>query len=757
MGEQDPHYEEIELKARLGGIIFQKDDFLIAELSGVHAYRRLVVKGEMADPVVGQEYVFVGVIGPNKKYGGHQLALRGYRTVMPENKAGIHRYLVDVAKWVGPSTAEAITKQYGERALHILKTAPDRVAQDIVGMTQDRAREMAATLVENEALETAMLELNQLLAGVLGPATARKALKAWGSKAPHIIRRNPFDLMQLPGVGWFNSDRVWQKLGYDNDAPERRAAALVAVVRTATTQEGHTALRHREVVNGAGNFLGDIKIGAVAQNPPALLARTPSHYALAEIHQAERAIAEHMAAFATQAPQCFEIDEDGLAPQQVAAVRAFQGSQAFLLVGSPGTGKTYTVGRVVSASRKAGVSVGLCAPTGKAAKQMERAIEGGGQASTIHSMLEATYDKATGAFEFQRDADDPLDYDLLIVDEASMIDVRLMESLLNAVRPTTRLLIVGDPYQLPSVGPGSVLRDLIAGGVPSYELTEIHRHAGRIVRACHQIKVGDLPEPNPPDVRIGEVDNWRHLPASTMEDIRRTVERLVRETLPGRSIDPLWDVQLLSPVNSRGSLSCDAFNALLRPILNQHAHRDLGEAFTIGDKVVRTKNASVEGMLGVPTDDADYYMDIGGIEPVMVDEVRVVNGDIGQIVGIGQQDFYVRFWYPDRLAKINKREHELKLAYCLTGHKMQGSEAPVVLLPLHRELSQIPVWTREWMYTSFSRAKRYLITIGNLSAIRPALTRVQRLHRQTRLANYVKELCDGQQSRDACGSHETLR
>jgi exodeoxyribonuclease V alpha subunit len=343
-------------------------------------------------------------------------------------------------------------------------------------------------------------------------------------------------------------------------------------------------------------------------------------------------------------------------------------------------------------------------------------------------------DEETGEFSFTRGEDTPLDCDVLVVDEMSMVDCRLMRSLLKAARDTTRLLLVGDPYQLPSVGPGAVLRDLLRAGVPAFELKQIKRNAGDIVRACHAIKDGRSPrEFSCSKLDLDAGHNWRHVEVSGPAHIRDVIERLIAEILPAMGLNTTWDVQTVSPVNDKGELSGEAVNKMLRPVLNPAFKPEEKLAIAVGDKVLRTKNGKVKGEMVGGDGGAGAAVAVGG-------EIQVVNGDIGIIREINKRSVVVEFRYPDRIATLKRSEHELKLAYCLTCHKLQGSECQVVILPIHQSFARMPMVTREWIYTAMSRAKLFLVTVGDLEAIDRIVPRVGMDMRQTALRGMLEGL-----------------
>ncbi len=702
------------------------------------------VLGPMVDPIIGQQYEFTGPLTYDAKYQRHQVKFETYRTILPTDTEAIRDYLVNVASWCGPSVARHLVDLFEDKTLEVIREHPEQVYGRVKGLTNEKVDEMRDSLLKNAEHEAATIEVNNLIGGVMGPRTVEKAVKKWGTDAAAMIRANPYVLTALPGVGFHTADAVHKRLGLPDDDPNRREAAVLHALAEAASGAGHTAVDRDAINMETQRLISAVDpdaIGRLAQRRQieVLTGFASDTLSLADLADAEAYIAAKLTDMLSLDPQdrlCPRINTEGLADDQAAAVRAFERSNVFILTGGPGCGKTYTLARIVKTLTAAGLRVALCAPTGKAAKQMSVALAGAAAGATapvtIHSLLEPTVDDE-GEFHFARNETAPLDADVVIVDEFSMVDVRLCRSLLRAVPSTSRLLIVGDDGQLPSVGPGSVLRDLLRAGLPSACLTTIKRNAGLIVQACHAIRRGEPPAAPPPRLDTAAGVNWRHIDCGDPTQIVNLVRTLVAEKLPALGLDMLWDVQVVCPTNEKGDLSCDVFNTVLRDLLNP-AGRIIRDRlpFRLGDKVVRLRNATVPGRMLQEGESDD-------VSCPQTQEIRIVNGDIGTVTAHENKEAVVRFRFPDRLARVKLDDHHLKLAYALTCHKMQGSEVPVVILPLHQSLTRIPLLTREWLYTAMSRAKRILITVGDLAAIPPAIARVGNNARQTRLQRLIEE------------------
>lgn len=735
---------DVEVTGTITRIFFEANGFCIAAVDAV-GFQKLSVKGNLLNPVEGQEYIFYGKIEENRTYGGHTLTFSSYRTVLPREESGIFQYLVSTAKWVGPKTAEALIDAFGDETLKIIKTDPDRVAIEIPGITLERAREMAETLSANEALEAAQIEVNQLIGGVLGPATSRKAIERWKCDAAQRIRRNPFILQELRGIGFASADKVWQKLDMPLDSRRRHAAAALAALDEHVTVTGDTWVSYGDWHRMAcGKLSGEAREDALKLLMRAKLVNPEDDDGFTlcsprDVFNGETEIAgtvHSLNAFTRRDYLYPEIPLDGLEGDQADAARRCNESAVFIICGAPGTGKTYVTARIVDRLRQSGLKIKMCAPTGKAAKRMTQALAeaGGGTATTIHSLLEPEI-TPSGGFIFRRNASSPIEASVIVIDEFSMVDVLLCRSLFDAIAPGSRVIIVGDHYQLPSIGPGAVLRDMLAAGVSSVELKSIKRNAGLIVHACHKIKDGRTPAPaDRLDFESG--DNWRHINAPTNRVIEE-IRGLISVQLPKLGYGP-WDIQIISPTNTSGPLSCEAINDMARMVWNPTA-REIGKLpIREGDRVVRLRNASVAGYMF--DSEKDKAMGVDADVLPQGQSVQIVNGDVGEVVEICKRNILVLLRDPGRLVWVSRSDHELRPAWCMTCHKMQGSESHVVILPLSRSFSRMPLFSREWIYTAFSRAKVMLLTVGDLGALPPGLERQGTQLRNTRLEDLIADM-----------------
>lgn len=403
-----------------------------------------------------------------------------------------------------------------------------------------------------------------------------------------------------------------------------------------------------------------------------------------------------------------------LTKEQLLVVRRVKNNNVSILCGAPGVGKTYTIKAVLELAKKEGWRTLMAAPTGKAAKRMEELTEY--EASTIHKMLKPMM--MDGSFTFEANRKNPLFAQLIIIDELSMIDTWLMDSLLQAIDFTkTKLLLVGDPNQLPSIGCGAILRDIIDSGViPTTTLTKIQRNAGDIVYACHLIKDGQMYQPSDKlDIDAGK--NLRHIHQAE-NNIMPTLKAIVCQKCPELGYDPVWDVQVISPTNKKGNLSCEAINVMLQTELND-GRKIKGTPYRVGDKVIQTKNANMTGV-----NKAKEY---------------IVNGDMGQIISTQKSFLVVNFLNPDRQVLIPQKgpDNNLLLAYAITCHRAQGSEAPIIILPITDAYGYFA--DRTWVYTAISRARDFCVTIGDIDKVKRSVGKIAALYRQTGLKDLLIE------------------
>jgi exodeoxyribonuclease V alpha subunit len=639
---------------------------------------------------------------------GMQLKAERLQTSAPSSREGIERYLGSgLIKGIGPTYARKLVERFGEKVLEIIDTESGRL-QEIEGIGPGRRKRIKDAWTEQRAVRDIMVFLHSN-----GVSTSRavRIYKTYGETAVETVRANPYRLAEdIAGIGFKTADAIAARLGLAGDSMLRVAAGLSHALLEAT-KAGHCALPRTQLLATASELLS-VPMAAVEEalarqvaqrkvveeeiDGLALAYLPPLHYAECEIARMLTLLAREKSLYPAMdlsraVPWCEAKTRRELAPSQRAALGKALGSRALVITGGPGVGKTTLVNSLLLILRAKNVRCLLCAPTGRAAKRLSETT--GLEAQTIHRLLEFN----AGSGGFVRNEDRPLDCDLLVVDETSMVDVPLMHKLLRALPPEAHLLLVGDVDQLPSVGPGSVLADIIASGViPVVRLTEVFRQAAhsRIIRNAHRINRGELPEAG----ASGEESDFFFIERDEPEAIAATLVEVVRERIPKRHArDPMRDIQVLTPMN-RGSLGARELNAALQQALNPLLPRDaivekFGIAFRPRDKVIQTVN--------------NYDKD-------------VFNGDIGQVRAIDpvERELVVRYDQRDVTYDFNELD-EIALAYAITIHKSQGSEFPVVVLPL--AMQHYLLLQRNLLYTAVTRGKSFVVIVGQAKALEAAV------------------------------------
>ena len=684
----------------------------------------------------GEHAIFDGELVEHREYG-EQIRVSGYETTRPETKSAVEKYLASgLIKGVGPATAKLIVGRFGARALDILESEPERLTE-IDGIGPKRARQIAEAFEEQNAMRGTLLFLQGY---GLSPALSMKIVKTYGEAAEQVLRANPYRLVdEVDGVGFKTADAIAASLGFAKESEFRLCSGIRYVLSEAANGMGHMYLPEGELIAQAGRVLGASE-ETTARALKVLLTRRA--LALEEVNgeravylpnllDAERDTAKLLLALRDSilpAPQSeeailaeiaeYERDESvTLCGEQRSAVLAAVTEGVAVVTGGPGTGKTTSINCIIRLMRRMG-RVELCAPTGRAAKRMSEAT--GCSARTLHRLLEYG-GEGQG---FARDEDNPLEADVVIVDEMSMVDVFLMRALLRALRPGTRRSLVGDADQLPSVGAGNVLRDLIAADVVRVvRLTEIFRQAGQsmIVVNAHRINRGEYPT-----LRSRETDFFMERRESVAQ-AAQSVVALVQTRLPNyMKLDSLRDIQVMAPMK-RGDLGVFALNRVLQQALNP-AHRDKPELargdviFRLGDQVMQVRN--------------DY--DIEWTSPEK-DGTGAFNGDIGFVVSVNRREMELTVEFDDgrRAVYDSSMLDELEPAYCMSVHKSQGSEFEAVVLPLFSGPPML--MTRNLLYTAVTRAKKLVVLVGRESCVRQMVDNNHILRRYSALTERLKQ------------------
>ena len=708
----------------------------------------VVIAGELRD--------FYGDWVVHPQYG-RQFKVEDSAPVAPNTAQGIEAYLGSGAiRGVGRATAKKIVKLLGEDALKVIEEDPQRLVE-IPGLSMKKAMAIASEVSKQKELHKVMV----FLAGIgVTPSCAVKVYRTYGDNAISVIKKNPYRLADdVYGIGFKRADAIALKMGIDPSAPERIRAGIIYVL-SLLAEDGHAyyplemlrsaardllsadeslvmdAIRYlaskREITVEDRGFSmsapgGLWAVAAASDGGPHIDPEAPVY--LNWLHRAETETAERLVALArgpvvpaaplqTVEKLMAQLKSSAgieLTPLQQKAVSGIASSGVLVLTGGPGTGKTTTIRSVVRVLEALGLKVALAAPTGRAAKRLQEAT--GREARTLHRLLEVAPEG--GVMRFQRNEDCPLDMHAVVLDEVSMIDLPLMASFLRATRPGMRILLVGDKDQLPSVGPGAVLRDIIASReIPVIELKEIFRQAreSMIVVNAHRINEGKFP------ILAGGKDGYGEFLFIEEEDPQKIpglIRDLVETELPGRlQCDPFDDIQVLSPMR-KTITGVDELNNLLQNALNPPAgHKPELKAknmvFRQGDKVMQVVN--------------NY-------------DKMVYNGDLGRVVHVDPRErvLGVRFSDQDGSREVEYEGAEvdqLVLAYAASVHKSQGSEYPVVVMPITTQ--HYIMLQRNLLYTAVTRARRAVILVGTKKAIAMAVRNDRSAVRYSGLASRIK-------------------
>jgi exodeoxyribonuclease V alpha subunit len=720
-----------QLSGTIETVTFHNPDTGFAVLRVQAAGRRglVTVVGVLASAVVG-EYIEADGTWQQDRQHGLQFKAERLVTTPPHTAQGIEKFLASgLIKGVGKHYAHKIVEVFGERTLAVIDESP-AFLQEIKGIGPKRIQRIRESWREQKAVRSIMIFLQEH--GV-GTARAVRIYKTYGDQAVELVRGNPYRLAtDIWGVGFHSADQLAEKLGIDRASPLRAAAALRYVLQQLSSQ-GHCGYPEQAVIEQTGQLTGippDIIRAAVeSQREDKTLIREPWRDGQADepwlyltsLFLAEVGVARTLKELKEGVHPLPRVDLDAalavieqrmklsLAPTQREAIRQAATQKVLVVTGGPGTGKTTIVRGILEIFTMKGLRCALCAPTGRAAKRLSETT--GRAALTIHRLLE--FDPGLGGFK--RDREHHLDVDLLIVDEASMVDVVLMNQLARAVPRWACLALVGDVDQLPSVGPGTVLADVIASkAVPVVRLTEIFRQAGssRIVRAAHQVNQGELPEPGQPE----RLSDFYHIEAEEPATIVERIIALVRDRIPARfGLDPFRDVQVLTPMN-RSELGVRELNMRLQEVLNPPRPGSAeveryGWKFRAGDKVLQTVN--------------NY-------------DKEVFNGDIGRIKNIDLTERELTVEFEGRAVTYDFGElDELSLAYTLSIHKSQGSEYPAVVVPLHTQ--HYMMLQRNLLYTAITRGKKLVVLVGSGKALALAVQRQDTARRYTALRWRLQE------------------
>ena len=689
----------------------------------VRGHRELVTVVGTAATITPGEYVEGEGAWVTDRTHGLQFKTSALRVVPPTTLEGIEKYLGSgMVKGIGPHFAKKLVQAFGEGVFEVIEQTPERLTE-LEGIGPKRQQRVVDAWSAQKVIREIMVFLHSH--GV-GTARAVRIYKTYGAEAIVRVQENPYRLaLDIHGIGFKTADTLAQRLGIPRDAVIRAQAGVRHVLQE-FADEGHCAVHHDELIETAATLL-EIPVSIIAQ---AVALECQDDHLVAEdiegkpclfltpLHRAEVGVASHLQRLLHGPPPWGPIDtaraipwveqKTGrtLSPSQREAVAMALRSKVTVITGGPGVGKTTIVTSILQMLQAKKMGVLLCAPTGRAAKRLTETT--GLEAKTIHRLL--AFDPT--AMGFLHGQTNPLRADLVVVDEVSMVDVALMAQLLRAIPDNAAVLLVGDVDQLPSVGPGTVLADIMASGrIPTVTLTEIFRQAAtsQIIVNAHRVNQGQLP-----GMRDGGPSDFYVIPADTPEEIQAKLLRVVTERIPQCfGLHPIRDVQVLTPMN-RGSLGARALNGVLQEVLNPEATPRVtrfGWTYAPGDKVIQTVN--------------NYEKD-------------VFNGDIGRVARVDIEEGQVEIDFEGRIVPYDVGElDEVALAYAATVHKSQGSEYPVVVLPLATQ--HYPMLARNLLYTAVTRGQQLVVVIGQPRALAIAVRTVRSVQRLTNLAARLRQ------------------
>jgi exodeoxyribonuclease V alpha subunit len=675
------------------GVIFSAEDdgYAVLEVQDAESGEGFALVGPVAHLGPGERAEVSGDWETHSRYG-RQLKARGALPLDPADRAGRIAYLTSL-RHIGPARAERLVDEHGEGVLGTIAADPAGVFGALRGVSADQAAEATESWHASRAIRDLHVQLAPHgLAHLAAPIHAR-----FGERSMAVLHEDPYRLIEVAGVGFARADRIALAADVPPESP-RRAQAAAAFALGEAEQQGHTFLPVEELARRTAKLIGLVPDPDTLVVARGLLLDEGRVYR-EPTHASELAVAATLAARAG-APPHLDHDPGSEPPQeddetrrltdeQWAAVHGAFASRISILTGGPGVGKTACTQAIVAEAGRAGASVALCAPTGRAARRLAEAT--GHEAQTIHRMLEWMPGREP-AFNPSR----PLPADLVIVDEASMLNLRLTEVLLGGLAESSHVIFVGDADQLPPIGAGKPFEDLIAAGVaPVVRLTQIFRQAARsmITTAAHEINRGRSPHLEPAE---GQERDFFFIDRPGPERALETVVEVVAERAPeGFGVDPVREVQVLAPMY-RGTVGIDALNERLQARLNPDGGPAVGERFRLGDRLIQTRNSHELGLMN------------GSIVFLRADdpeeETILVDTDEGGALAIPYGETAT-----------------LRLAYAISVHKAQGCEVPVVVAVCHR--SHARMLTRPLVYTAITRARRSCVLVGDPAALETAVRR----------------------------------
>lgn len=695
----------LKIQGYITNIIFRNSEnfYTVAVLETTDG--ELTVVGVLPSDEIGTHYELQGDMVYHDKYG-EQFSIETALIVLPQTTEAIEKYLASgILPHIGKKTAKRIVKKFGDQALEIMENQPERLAE-IKGLGEVKIRAISQAMEDQGASRNSILFLQEM---GFGTNQAMRIYKEYGDQTVNAIKSNPYRLIEdIQGIGFRIADRTALQSGFNKESLERILAGLKYTLDYSARQNGDTYIDKENFIQMTTRLLevsSDLISKAIdgqVMNGKLIQKKLGDREVIynEKLYLAEDLTATRVLQMIKSPPKWEDIDFQGafeksvLDDDQKKAVMDAFSNKVIIITGGPGTGKTMVVNTIVDVAERNNISVLLAAPTGRAAKKMEEASERA--ASTIHRMLK--YSQGDDGFQsFDHDRDNPLEADMIIIDEASMLDIDLMSKFIDAVTSVTSLVLVGDVDQLPSVGPGNVLKDLIKSAkVKVRALVKIYRQdeSSTIVTNAHRINNGLMP------IFKGSKDFF-FVDTPSMEASPDVLIDLVKRRLANYyDLDPKVDIQVLS-IMKKGDLGTWELNKRLQEALNpakDENHIEYGDVvFRLGDKVMQQKNN-----YNLKTTNEDGQEDLG-----------VFNGDMGTIVDLDAEKIQMKVEFDDKRTALYAKENiaELMHSYSITIHKSQGSEFPLVLVPIHP--GPYMLLTRNLIYTAVTRAKDKVVLVGD--------------------------------------------
>lgn len=725
-----------EIQGQVERITFQNEEngWTIARLKQENRLGLVTIAGNLPGVTAGEELKITGNWTRHPKYGD-QFSIVSFETTVPSSVVGIKKYLGSgLIKGIGPVMAGRIVELFGADTLDIIENDINRL-KEVGGIAKGRIEMIRVAWDEQKEIKNVMLFLRTYNVSV---GYAVKIYRKFGQDTIKILQDNPYHLTEIFGIGFITADKIAEKLGVPKDSPMRAEAGIIYVLYQ-LSNDGHVYYPYSELMKACEEMLEieesiiGAALGRLQEQELLIIDQLEDEQAvyLSQFHHSETGVArkfltllnnhqtllpgfegqgELFAAGIDTEALIADIEKEmdiRLEEHQKEAVLKALTSKILVITGGPGVGKTATVNAIIRAFRAINRSVLLAAPTGRASKRMNEVT--GHEAKTIHRLLEFSPNDG----KFKHNETNPLRADLIVLDEVSMVDTILMHHFMKAVPRDACLVLVGDVDQLPSVGPGNVLRDVIESEtLPVVRLTKVFRQAAKsyIIRNAHRVNTGQMPElpegNNPVDFQFFEMDDT--------ETAAQIIVELCKLRLPHTiHVDPIRDIQVLTPMY-RGVIGATNLNERLQQALNPRGEQLIwgNKAYRIGDKVLQIRN--------------NY--DLG-----------VYNGDIGIVLGFDREEREVRVDFDGRTVVYDFNDlDELVLAYATTIHKAQGSEYPVVVMPVHE--THYIMLQRNLIYTGISRAKRMLALVGTKKGLHIAVGRAKVTGRYTKLRDRLRGL-----------------